>query len=62
MTDLEQEVAILKQKVALIEKEWKQMLEVLKHLTAMLELLDLEGGDDDYHPVPIPPEGLNYFS
>ncbi len=58
---LEKEVAILKQKVEIIEKEWKQMVKLLKHVTAMIELLDLDGTDDDYHPVPEPPEGLIYF-
>ena len=58
---LEAEVAILKQKVELIEKGWKRMLELLKHIDDILELLDLEGAGDDYTPVPEPPEGLNYF-
>ena len=61
MGELEEEVAILKQKVELIEKDWKRMLKLLKHITAMLELLDLEGAGDDYTPLPEPPGGLNYF-
>lgn len=59
--DLEQEVAILKEKMAIIEKDWKRAIEVLKHVTAMLDLLNLEDADYDYVRVPEPPGGMNYF-
>lgn len=58
--DLEQEVAILKQKMKVMERDLTQAVEVLKHVSAMLLLLDLEDTEYDYK-VPEPPGGMNYF-
>lgn len=59
--NLEEKVARLNMRITTVERELKQAIEVLKHVSSMLLLLDLEGVEYDSHRVPEQPGGMNYF-